>query len=60
MFRNSTDKSLALYDIIRSPCKQILDSLDLEYWIPRRGFRIPGTGFFSVIPDIFNPDIFNR
>ena len=57
MSRNSTDKSLALYDIIRSPCKRILDSLDLEFRISRRGFRIPGTGsrfFLSVIPDIFN------
>ena len=57
MSRNSTDKSLALYDIIRSQCKRILDRLDLEFWIPLRGFRIPGTGsriFFSVIPDIFN------
>ena len=57
MSRNSTDKSLALYDIIRSPCRRILDSLDLEFWIPRRGFRIPGNGFLiflSVIPDIFN------
>ena len=51
MSRNSTDKSLALYDIIRSQCKRILDRLDLEFWIPLRGFRIPGTGsrifFFS-------------
>ena len=57
MSRNSTEKSLALYDIIRSPCRRILDSLDLEFWISRRGFRIPGTGsriFLSVIPDIFN------
>ena len=56
MSRNSTDQSFALYDIIRSPCRRILDSLDLEFWIPRRGFRIPGTGFFSVIPDIFMID----
>ena len=45
MSRNSTDKSHALYDIIRSPCKRILDRLNLEFWIPRCGFRIPGTGF---------------
>ena len=35
----------------------LLDSLELEFWIPRRGFRILGTRFrifFSVIPDIFN------
>ena len=32
-----TDERLA-------PCKKIQDSL--EFWIPRRGFRIPGTEFW--------------
>ena len=27
-------------------CKETLNRL--EFWIPRRGFRIPGTGFESV------------
>ena len=29
-----------------APCKGIQDSLG--FWIPRRGFRIPGTGFKSL------------
>ena len=34
--KGATDARLA-------PCKGIQDSL--EFWIPRRGFRIPGTEF---------------
>ena len=30
----------------KNPCKLIQDSL--EFWTPRRGFRIPGTGFQSL------------
>ena len=34
------------FDATLTPCKGIQDSLG--FWIPHRGFRIPGTGFQSL------------
>ena len=35
--------SLRYYEGLIAPCKRIQNSLG--FWIPRRGFQIPGTGF---------------
>ena len=48
------NKSQSKYSVEVSPCKGIQDTLGL--WIPRRGFRIPITGFQIFFSGTLIPD----